>query len=211
MSVAGPAGLELASLPRRGLASVIDVAVFLPVLGGAGVAGVKLYSAFAGKDPSWFGPAVQSRRWGLALEGASVPIEVWLRNSRSPGARALGLRRVDARTGGPISVRSVLVRTAFQTVSRELRRPVNRPFERRLAERGELVEAELAEVRRIHANDAKARARASLDVYKRHGFGPAAPIVRALVKVLPLYLPAVWSPRNQTLPERAAGIVTVRD
>jgi len=202
--------LEIASLRRRGLASVIDVAVFLPLLGGAGVAGVKLYSAFGGGDASSFGPVMQSRRWQLALEGAEAPIEIWLRNSRSPGARALGLRRVDARTGGPISVQSVLVRMAFQTVWRESRRRVDRPFLRRLAERRELVEAEIAEVQRIHADDAEARGRASLDIYKRHGFGPASPISRALVGMLPLYLPAVWSPLNQTLPERIAGIVVVR-
>jgi hypothetical protein len=27
----------------------------------------------------------------------------------------------------------------------------------------------------------------------------------------PLHLPALWSARNQTMPERVAGIVTVRD
>jgi hypothetical protein len=96
-------------------------------------------------------------------------------------------------------------------VSRELRRPVNRPFERRLAERLEVVEAELAEVRRIHADDDEARGRASLDVYRRHGMGPVGSFGRALLGIAPLYLPALWSPRNQTLPDRIAGIVVVID
>jgi hypothetical protein len=53
-------------------------------------------------------------RWGqLALEAASLPLEIRLRNWRSPGMRALGLRRADARTGGPVSVRRALVRRVW--------------------------------------------------------------------------------------------------
>ena len=203
--------MEIASLKRRGLASLINLGVFLPSLGLAGVAAVKLFSAFDERDPASFGPAMQSWRWRLALLGVSVPIEIQLRNSRSPGARALGLRRADARTGGPVSVQSVLIRMTFETASRQLRRRVNRPFERRLAERREIIEAEIAEVRRAYPADDEARGRASLDVYKRHGFGLSVPFVRALAGLLPLYLPAVWSRCNQTLPERIAGTVVVRD
>jgi hypothetical protein len=38
---------------------------------------------------------------------------------------------------------------------------------------------------------------------------PWGPCGRALLGLVPRYLPALWSPRNQTLTDRVAGILVV--
>jgi RDD family len=211
MSAAGPAGLEIASVRRRALASMIDLGVLLPPCTIAGVVGFKLYTAFGERDLCSYGQAMRSGRFQLALAAGSMPLEVALRNSRSPGARALGLWRVDARTGGPVSVERAVIRAAVQSALHELNQRVLRPFDQRTAARRNLIDAEVAEARRTHADDVEARRRAMLGVYKRHRMGPAVIWGRALLRVAPLYVPALWSPRNQTLPDRVAGLVVVRD
>ena len=205
MSVAGPAGLEIASLRRRGLALLIDLGVIVPPLAIAGVAAAKLYKALRGRDPFASGPTVGSWRRQLAFVAASAPIEVALRNRRRPGARVLGLRRVDARTGGPVSVRSAVIHTAVEAAWSVLNRRVRRPF----TERVRAAHAELDEMRRSHGGELEPRQR--MDVYKRHGVRPASSLGRTLLDMAPPYLAALWSPRNQTLPDRVAGIVVVRD
>jgi len=153
---------EIASLRRRCLASLIDgVVTVTPVVLVAG-GGVWLYLWYdhrrSGSDAAK-GPDIspsdgrmaafrrfgESRRWQIALSVGAVPIEVRMRNWRSPGMRLMGLLRADVRTGGPVTVRSLLVRKAVVTAWQDL------------------------------------------------------------------YLPALWSERNQTLPDRLAGIVVIRD
>ncbi|MGO9888710.1 MAG: hypothetical protein ACLP0L_12495 [Solirubrobacteraceae bacterium] len=49
------------------------------------------------------------------------------------------------------------------------------------------------------------------EVAKRYRLRPWSSCGRGLAGLVPLYLPALWSARNQTVPDRIAGIVTVRD
>lgn len=215
MSVDGPGALEIASLRRRGLASLVDLGVFLPPCAIAGVAGFKLYLATGERDHASSSRAMrvwQSRRWQLALWAATVPIDVRLRNSRGPGARALGLRRVDARTAGPVSVRSAVIHSVVERALRELNGLATRPLEQRAAERKELVRAKLAELHRTHPDeDDEARRLATTDLFKIYSIGPGSSCSRALPGLAARYLPALWSARNQTLLDRVAGIVVVRD
>jgi hypothetical protein len=225
VSVAGPAGLEIAPLGRRSVARAIDVVVFVvpAALAGASVSG--LYVAYrrwrGGEDDNEFAlherefPVFrrlgQSPAWRVGFRVAWVPIEVRMRNRRSPGDRAMGIRRVDARTGGPVSVRSILVSEAVRTAWSELHRLVQRPSQRRFEERRRLVKAELSEARGYHEGDTEAQKRAMLEVAKRYRLRPWSWCARGLLGSVPLQLPALWSARNQTAPERVAGIVTVRD
>jgi uncharacterized RDD family membrane protein YckC len=123
--VSGPGGPEIASLRRRALASLIDAAVFLPPATLAVGGGAWLYMTYlrgrSGDEDRQFDFAEQAPfsriaepRWRLALWAVSAPIEIRLRNWRSPGARAMGLRRVDVRTGGPVSIRSAFIRNAVE-------------------------------------------------------------------------------------------------
>jgi RDD family len=225
----GAGGLEIAPLGRRVLAQVIDAAAFLipGLLVGAGVAG--LYHLYRRRRPAgdeasdpFDMPRLrlvrsvgESTAWRLGFGAAMLPVEVAIRNWRTPGDRAMGLRRVDARTGGPVSVQSTLIRVAVQAASRELSRRVQRPLQERSLERTRGLQAALKEAREIRAGDPEAQQRAMTEVLKRSPVRPTSSCSRGvlggMLGSLPLQLPALWSERNQTLPERIAGIVTVRD
>ena len=208
---------------------MLDAAVFLiPLLPvGAGVAwlydwyhrrratGDEASDPFDAPELPFVRRAGESAAWRLGFGAALLPVEVAIRNWRTPGDRAMGLRRVDARTGGPVSVRSTLMRVGVQTASRELSRRVQRPLQQRSSERARGLKAELKEAREIRTGDREAQKRAMAEVLKRSQVRPSASCIRgmlgAMIGNVPLQLPALWSERNQTLPERIAGIVTVRD
>jgi len=230
VSIAGAGGLEIAPLERRVIARLIDAAAFLiPMLLVVAV-GVGLYNLYrrrrpaAGDESSDPFEAPEFPLWRrvgestagrLGLAAAFVPIEVATRNWRTPGDRAMGLRRVDAGTGGSVSVRSTLIRVGVQTASGELSRWVQRPLRERSLERTRALKAELKEAREIRAGDPEAQKRAMTEVLSRSQVGPtyscSRGVLGGMLGSLPLQLPALWSERNQTLPERIAGIVTVRD
>ena len=220
MPVSGPGGLEIASLRRRFAASLIDAGVFLLPMALEGGGAAWLYMAYLRRrdgeedsEPDFAERAPFGRlaepRWQVMMWVATAPLEIALRNWRSPGARAMGLRRVDARTGGPVSVRSAVTRKAVETAARELNRRVDRPFQRRFTERVEAMQAEMREARRAQAGDRDARERAAAEVLRRHHVRPWGPCGRGLLGLVPRYLPALWSPRNQTLTDRVAGILVV--
>lgn len=217
----GPDGREIASLRRRSLASLIDTVVLLLPIALAAGGGVWLYMSYlrrrSDEDDSQFDFAERlpfrhlgEPRWRFAMWGAGLAIEIGLRNWRSPGARAMGLRRVDARAGGPVTVRGVLMRNAVDTASSELNRWVQRPFQERVAERQRALRAELMEVRRAQGDDDEAELRARVnEAQRRHNLSPWGSCGRGLLGLLPKYLPALWSARNQTLPDQVAGIIVV--
>jgi uncharacterized RDD family membrane protein YckC len=219
VTVDGPGGQEIASLQRRALASAIDgVVLVLPAALVAG-GGVWLYMTYRDRrsgdeDPRFdFAERLPFRRlaeprWRLAVWAVSAPIEVGLRNWRSPGARAMGLRRVDARTGGPVSVRSAVIRNAINTASGELSRWVRRPSMKRFAERRDALAAELKEVRRTYS-DEDDRRRAMKEISERRKLRPWKTCGWGLLGLAPRYVPALWSVRNQTALDRVTGIVVV--
>lgn len=222
------AGVEVVSLRRRAAASLIDGLVIVTptvLASGGAVALVMWYRGRGagsedvdGRDESRFGRGLaafrrfgESPRVGFAFEAALLPVDVRLRNWRSPGMRALGLRRADVRTGGPVTVRSALIHKAVQLAWRELTRRVQRPFDERFRERHARMKADLDEARRLHAGDLDAQQRAMTEMVRRYGVKPWPSCARGLLGAVPLYLPALWSERNQTLPDHVAGIVVVRD
>lgn len=219
---------EIASLRRRFLASSIDGVVMcgpiMLTLGGGTWLRLKYHRRRSGSDAmeepgispgegrlAAFGRFGESRRWRLALQAASLPIEIRLRNWRSPGMRITGIRRADARSGGPVTARSVVVREAVVTAWRELIRSIQRPSDERFREHQRLMKADLEEVRRRLGSDPDARDRAVAEVSKRYRVTPWTSCGRGFLGTLPPYLPALWSERNQSLPDRLAGIIVVRD
>ncbi len=225
MRLAGRRDPEIASLQRRALAALIDAGVFLPPTVLVAVAGVKVYEALqkrrSGEEQARpasttrnLGSArgfAESTRWQLGVWAASVPIEILLRNSRSPGARIMGLRRVDARTGGPVPVRSAVIHNVAQSAARQLTGRLARRYGRRDAERLRAMKAEIEETQRTHADD-DARQPAATDVFRRAGMTSARSSGRTLLLgIVPNYLGALWSERNQTLYDRVAGIIIVVD
>jgi hypothetical protein len=68
--------------------------------------------------------SLRSRPVRIALSSVGAGLAVGGRNWRSPGFRAVGLRRVDAQTGGPICVRSALIGLLFDQARQAATRPL---------------------------------------------------------------------------------------
>jgi RDD family len=206
-------GLKAAPLWRRLAALVIDAAVFLTPTIGGGAGAALLYMKWKGRDDpelDWSPPKL-SRRWQLVLAGLSVAIEVPSRNWRSPGYRALGLRCVDVRTGGPVSIQSAVIRSLAAQAFSQSTRTLLRPWDERRRERLVAAHAELEELRRAHPRDREAMKGEVRNVFERHDVSPAHSCLLPLAAVVPPNLSAAFSPLHQTPWERLAGIVVVED
>jgi hypothetical protein len=117
---------------------------------------------------------LQSPLVHAVVEGASAGLAVANRNWRSPGFRVLGLRRVDACTGGPIGVRSVVVGMLFDRVRQAATRQLFRSRARRARDRLSELAPKLTEIEREHATDPQARQRAVAEFYKANAVHPSA-------------------------------------
>lgn len=212
----GPNGLTVASLRRRLLAGLVDALLLSLAIAGAFGLGFLWTSRrtprgeLPGVDASsgmskWFA------RWGPALQVYSVVIAVLGRNSRGPGARLLGIRRADARTGDPVGVHSALVLYGATHGWSELIKQVCRPFERQSAERREALDGELRRIEAIYPSDLETRQQATLHLYKVKKISPFGSCLWRLAALMALQAPKLWSPLRQSLPERLAGVVVVRD
>lgn len=119
------AQMRVASLRLRLLAAMVDAAVMIggmAVLVGLGIAGVVGYARICADEDEEDEPSdsdgttrelPRSPQLRAALWGASAGLAVAGRNWRGPGFRVVGLRRVDAQTGGVVSVRSALIGVLF--------------------------------------------------------------------------------------------------
>jgi RDD family len=111
-------GVELASLRRRAAAAAIDFCVESAPLIAGSFAVARAYTSYLqrrGADARRIRLPDPSRRWQVAVWVLTTAGAVPVRNSLGPGARIMRLRRVDARTGGPVSVRSALIRSLVRT------------------------------------------------------------------------------------------------
>jgi hypothetical protein len=207
-------GLKVAPLRRRLAAGAIDAVVVVGPIGGAlgGAAWLRTcYRRWRGQDDGAIPELRQDRRWGTVSAAASAGLQVGARNWRSPGYRALGLRRVDVRTGGPVTVRSAIIQAAVSDLLSRTIRSLIQPWQARRMERLQAIQAEMKEAQRTHAGDREAQQRALMEIFKRENVNPLTSCLPAvLVGTLP-QVTRVRSPLNQTLPERLAGTVVVRD
>lgn len=155
---------------------------------------------------------LQSPLLRAALSGASAGLAVAHRNSRSPGFRVVGLRRVDARTGGPMSVRSGSIGVLFDQTQQALTRPLFRfRADRERARMNELA-PKLKEIEHSYATDRQARERALAGFYEANEVNPfagcawivAGPILSKLVL-------AVAIRNRRTTYDRVTGTIVLRD
>jgi hypothetical protein len=205
----------VASLPRRAAAGAID----LLVMGGgliavAGAIGLATAKWRGNVQPGWMGRWIEDGDWARPeLVAGLTSLQLTGRNWRSPGMRAAGIRRVDARTHGPVSIRSAFVGQLLQTGSQGISRALGQPG------------TERARVRRLAANDEIERMRASrpnedprqliMDaaaIRQRHGASACTWMLpRMVLHVAVEQLPALSSRHRQTLTERLAGTIVLRD
>jgi uncharacterized RDD family membrane protein YckC len=147
-----------------------------------------------------------------ALWSAGTGLDVVVRNWRSPGYRALGIRRVDARTGGPVAVKSVLIGLLFDLGRHGA---TKRLFTLRVREERDRVselQQKLKEVTREESLSREARQRAMMQVYETHGANPlrgcgwqlAGPILAQLLIVLA-------TRDGRTVYDRLTGTIVIYD
>jgi hypothetical protein len=136
------------------------------------------------------------------------------RNWRSPGMYLMHLRRCDARTGGPVTVRSAVIRHLVdQARDRLISRLLTPRIERYQASMN-AIQPELDAARRQHPDDFAAQQQAISQIYSDAGVNPTG---GCWLPLLPLAvrgadgLMVLFMPRRQSPPDWLAGIVTVRD
>ena len=103
----GAGQVELAGLGQRLLAQVIDLLWLLPLSFALGV----IASIANQGEMSWGGEAMAN------LIGALVVLLFWADRQATPGKLVLGLRIVDADTGGPPPLRSLVLRYVGYLIS----------------------------------------------------------------------------------------------
>lgn len=176
--------MGVAPLRLRLQAALVDSAIIVAGMGaamGGGVAGAVLYKRVRGDKGD---PPVDRNRWDAtrwssrsrqlrgAVWGASAGLAIPTRNWRSPGYRLVGLRRVDARTGGPVSVRSVLIGQSFDQVWQPAWGSLFRSRLQRHQTRLQALAPQLRAVQRRAASDPQARSRAIKEFYASNSVNP---------------------------------------
>jgi uncharacterized RDD family membrane protein YckC len=126
--------LEPARFRERFVAGLIDSGSAIGLLGGAAAAALQAWRPQALERLGRLTRAAE--RWGAWMNSprgqrtnavVGVLCTVGMRNTRTPGMRVMHIRRVDARTGGPVSLRSALRRAAFQQAWSAGTKRVTRP------------------------------------------------------------------------------------
>jgi hypothetical protein len=226
-----PDGLELAPVWRRAAAGLINLLV---VVAGLAVAGVAVFAAFKLGLTRRLTPAggALSRKldaWGERSDSSQKPVglsaqtrllisvpglslELDGRNRRGVGARAMGIRRVDVRTGGPVTFRAALIRhvvsNGYGLATGRLLRPITQRSYSRMQE----FRPALRELQRVHADNPEALQEATSRFYRDHRVNPLASCLWPLLSgVVVRMLPFLLSPLRQSLPDRVARIVVVLD
>lgn len=223
--------LGIASLQRRLAASLIDGAVFVSAIGAFVIAGVSvtLYTrswrarrrgggrrranrgarvASAMREPGW------SATWRRVFWVLTLLAAVGGRNWRGPGARLLRIRRVDARTGGPIGIRSALIGFLVTAAWRELNSRFYRLEPEEEEDRQARLQALKPELDKLRDSDPAAdpdARRQFEEMARANTRNCLGTVARRLPGHFALELPALWSPRHQSISDRLAGIVTVVD
>jgi RDD family len=208
----------IASLPRRAAATAIDGALLVSAFATAAAAGFGISALLkrSGRTPSWWHDdgtsSERPKRWTTPMTVAGGGLGVIARNWRSPGARVAGVRRVDARTHGPVQLHSAIVEAAVNALTAYLGRAARRPAMERYEARRVAVNAEIEQLRDDRP-DAGPRelVDASLKLQRDRRVGCGWLAARMVGDVLAVRLPALWSSRRQTLNERLAGTVVIDD
>jgi hypothetical protein len=164
-------------------------------------------------DKHWTSRAFgQSRELRAALLGASAGTAVASRNWRSPGYRVVGLRRVDAQTGGIVSVRSALVGVLFDQAFRAVARPLFRSRAKRELDHMSSFATQLKLVEDEYADDPQARRRAVIEFCESNEVRPLVGCGWQLagLVVSQLFL-AVGSTGGRTVRDRVSGTSVIVD
>ncbi len=158
------------------------------------------------------GEFLQSPLVGAALRGAGAGLAIANRNWRSPGFRVVGLRRVDARTGGPMSVRSVLIGVLFDQARQASTRPLFRSRAHRERDRLRELAPQLKEIEHKYEADLHAQQRAMKEFYRANQVNPVAGFAWVVAgQILSQLVLAIAIRNGRTAYDRLTGTIVVSD
>ena len=209
---------ELASLSRRTCAGCIDAAC---VLSGTGAAtgGLLVWSRVR-QGADWRGwddveervtRFMESLGWKRAEPVLALATASSRRNWQSLGMYLMRIRRQDVRTGGPVTVRSALIRhLAGWGVLRLVSRQLLQPRLKRHQAQVEALQGDIDAARRQHHDDPQAQQQAITQVYRAVGVNPTSCCWMPFIPIAINVLVIACAPRHQSAADWVAGIVTVR-
>jgi hypothetical protein len=146
----------------------------------------------------------------IARSAPALALAVARRNDRSPGAYAMGLRRVEQRTGAPLTLRSALI---GEVTSRALQELSVSAIGRASARSSAAVDAVRPQIRALQselADDPAARDEAMTNLYRENNINMFSPCGWGFLSLVLVHAVPVWlSPLHQSIPDRVAGIVAV--
>ncbi|HEY5429862.1 MAG TPA: hypothetical protein VIK04_12150 [Solirubrobacteraceae bacterium] len=191
------AELRIAPPRRRTAADALDVLIYLV---GVGVPA-------AAASVRWQRELPPRLTRTLAYAGPAVAVSG--RNWRGPGSRLLRTRLADARTGGPVTVRSALILSLVSALEREAVRSLIRRAVARTTALSAALQPRIDEITREHVGDPAGQQRAMTELYGEQGDNPLGACLSPLLAGVAFRLPALWPPKHQTIGERLAGVVVV--
>lgn len=155
---------------------------------------------------------LQSPLQRAALRGASAGLAVASRNWRSPGRRLVGLRRVDARTRGPVRVRSVLIGALVSEVQQAASRRLFQSQANRERDRLGKLAPRLKEIDHAYGTDLHARERVRMEFYKANRVNPLAGCGWRIAGPMLVQLTLATAIRDgRTAYDRLTGTIVVSD
>jgi hypothetical protein len=184
------------------------------VTSGGAVFGPLGIAAADDKLPRWLKGLSDGKLWTHpAVTGALESLQLTGRNWRSPGMRAVGIRRVDERTRGPVSFRNAYIGLLVQTSSQGISRAFDQPANERAEARRSAADDEIERMRASRPDDdPEELMRDAAAIRRRHGASTCTWMLpRMLMRVAVERLPALWSRRRQTLTERLSGTIVVHE
>jgi hypothetical protein len=209
--------LAIASPGRRIAAAAIDGGLIVGAV-GAVTGGAIAVAVWRAKQPATASEhldrlsehmsALGKSPWSHLLKATSGLVTLAMPNTRGPGMRVMHIRRADARTGGPVTLRSAIIRQLVGLALGRLGVRVWRPAFERYQERSKTLAAEHQEFRRRHPDDPEADAA----FFSSHSnTGVASCCGAMLVPIAIQYVTALLSPRRQNISDWVAGIVVIRE
>jgi hypothetical protein len=215
---------EVASIRRRALAGVFDLLTILTAV-AAWLAGLIWRSKRRASDTgsrladedSWLrkvGRLVQSKAWRAgALRGAAGLLSIPLRNWRSIGARVAGIQTVDARSGGPVTIRSAVRGALVNVAWRRLIGQLTVPLEARAAAdhaQRQALEPQVRELLCPHAGDHAAQLKIREEFDAAHHIKGNTELPWRVASAVLMPLTSVLSRRRQTIRQRLSGTLVIR-
>jgi uncharacterized RDD family membrane protein YckC len=201
-----------APLWRRFVAALIDGAVYSPLwlVPAGSLVLVQTRRAMSGRPvPEAGKKSVWQRTFSVAVAGALTTIQLGRRNAVSPGKRRMGLRRVDAQTGGPVTARQVVTNRVAEHLWGATCTAIVRPLAERTQAELKGMQPQMHEIQRAHRDDKEAQQAAMQALYNENNVNPLATCLPLLAGGLVMPATALLSPRRQSLISRLAGIAVV--